>query len=126
MARSVPALALGMSIAAAPVLAIAAQKDAGPKPIEAEIPFARFGGVQDWQPDGRRGVIIRGRGQDQWYYGTLMGTCSNLPFETAIGIEQDTRNVIDRYSMIIVGGERCALNSFVMSEPPPNQRKKEK
>jgi hypothetical protein len=120
------ALALAMSVAAAPALSSAAEKHTGPKPIEAEIPFARFGGVQDWHADGSRGIYIRGRGQDQWYYGTLMGPCSGLPFATTIGIEQDARDVIDRYSSIIVEGRRCALNSFVMSEPPPSQRKKEK
>src|SRR5437868_2083237 len=108
-ATSFPALAVEKAIA---------------KPIEAEIPFARFGGVQDWAADGSRGIFIRGRAQDQWYYGTLMGPCSGLPFATAIGIEQDARDVIDRYTTIRVEDQRCALSSFVMSEPPPSQRKK--
>lgn len=121
-----PALAFTVSVMAAPPLSFAATKHTAPKPIEVEIPFARFGGVQDWSADGSRGIYIRGQGQDQWYYGKLMGPCSGLPFATAIGIEQDARDVVDRYTTIIVEGQRCSLNSFVMSEPPPNQRKKEK
>jgi hypothetical protein len=96
----------------------------GPKPIEAEISFARFGGIQNWEADGSRGLFVRGRGQDQWYYATLMGHCSGLSFANAIGIEHDARDTFDRHSSIIVDGKTCALTSFVMSEPPPSQKKK--
>jgi hypothetical protein len=123
--KFLPAIAVAFGVLAAPLPSRAADKVVEPSPLEAEIPFARFGGVQDWRADGTRGLFIRGRGMDQWYYATLMGSCSGLPFATAIGIEQDARDVIDRYSTIIVNGQRCSFSSFAMSEPPASHRKKD-
>lgn len=122
----ISAVVVAMSLAAAAVPSNAAEKAVPPKPLEASIPLASFGGVQDWRADGTRGLFIRGIGMDQWYYATLMSPCTQLPFADAIGIARDARDVIDRYSSIIVRGQSCAFASLAMSEPPPSKTTKKK
>jgi hypothetical protein len=87
---------------------------------EVSIPFVNHGAVQDFRADGRNGVYIRGIGS-QWYYARTLGTCQELPWANAIGVQSRGTDTLDRYSTLIVHGERCPLQSLVASDPPPRK-----
>jgi hypothetical protein len=95
--------------------------------VESSIVFPSDSTIRNWQADRDRGIWIRGRGND-WYYGTFAGFCRDLDFAQAIGFETRGAGRLDKFSSIVVRGERCQLSSFVTSAPPPSkaERKAEK
>jgi hypothetical protein len=120
-----------MTLKSAPILlSIAALLAAAPAtaetpvaPQEASIPFVNMGSVQDWRADGSSALYIQDLGR-KWYHATLMGHCNDLPFATAIGIETKGIDTLDRFGTIIAGHQRCPIQSFVTSGPPPKKAKK--
>jgi hypothetical protein len=92
-------------------------------PEEATIHFADHGVIQDFQADGREALYLRGVGS-QWYHATLMGPCNDLDFANAIGFDAGALGDFDRFSTLIVRGQRCAVKSVVKSGPPPGRKGK--
>lgn len=90
---------------------------------EVRIPFANHGSIDNWQADGRDALYLQGMGR-QWYRATLMAPCQDLPFANAIGFETRGTSDFDRFSTIIVRGQRCAVKSVVKSAPPPKKPRK--
>lgn len=122
------AAALGAAaLSSAPAAAQAAQHQGhAPAPAaqakEARIPFASM--VRDYRAEGRDVIYLRA-GRD-WYRGTFMAPCQELPW--AWNIRFDTSpggSAIDRFSTVIARGERCQLNSLVKidGEPPRTAKK---
>lgn len=89
-------------------------------PPEASIPFTNHGSIDNWQADGRDALYVQGLGR-QWYHATLMAPCQELPFANAIGFETRGTNDFDRFSTIVVRGQRCPVKSVVRSGPPPRK-----
>lgn len=130
------AAAIGMTLAAAswPASAADPPKDAPPevseadrdamkedaRPPQASIPFAQRS-ITNWVPDGRKGVYIRAQGR--WYYARVVQPCIGLDFATAIGFDTGPMSTFDRYSYLLVDGDRCMLNSVHRSTPPPGRAK---
>lgn len=89
----------------------------------ASIPFIRFGQIYNFEADGDRGVYL----QDQhrrWYYATLIGPCTDLPFTNRIAV--DTRfngDTLDSTGALLVGHDRCMIEKLVTSGPPPKKAK---
>jgi hypothetical protein len=85
----------------------------------ASIPFVRFGQIYNFEADSDRGVYL----QDQhrrWYYARVLGPCTGLPFATRLGV--DTRfggDTLDSTGTLLVGGERCKIDTLTTSAPPP-------
>ena len=102
------ALAIG---AAAPVLAADAPK-------EARINFVDHGGIRDWRIVDRDTLLIRARG-NQWYKAELFMPAYGLPFAPAIGFDTGFGSSFDRFSSIIVRGQRYPLRSLVKVDAPP-------
>lgn len=94
-----------------------------PKPAEARIPFANRHGIHGWQVIDRTALYIQDEHR-HWYRATILGDCIDLPFARAIGFETDASDTFDRFSAIIVRGERCPLTSLIASEAPPKKEKK--
>ena len=87
----------------------------------ARIPFIRFGQIYNFQADNDRGVYL----QDQhrrWYYATVFGPCTGLPFATRIGV--DTRfagDTLDSTGTLLVDGQRCKIDQLTTSDGPPKK-----
>lgn len=91
-------------------------------PVEASIPFANQGSISNWRADGRDAIFIQDVSGD-WYRATLMGNCSDLPFAETVGFDAGTMGRLDKFSSVIVRGQRCAFTSFVASAPPSKKVK---
>jgi Family of unknown function (DUF6491) len=106
-------------------LASLAQSPAPEKPAareEVSIPFAQFGGIDDWRADGTKALYIKGRGSNDWYYAKLFSTCQGLNFANTIGFRNEAAGDFDRFSTILVDGQSCPLTSLVKSEKPPPKK----
>lgn len=93
---------------------------------ETSIPFIGTIGLYDFEADGDRGVWLQDQ-QRRWYYATVVGPCTGLPFAVRIGV--DTRfggNQLDRTGTLLVDRQRCPINSLVASNGPPTKAKKAK
>jgi hypothetical protein len=86
---------------------------------EVSIPFANFGGIDDWRADGRQALYIKGRRNNDWYYAKLLSSCQGLPFAEAVGFKGNPPSTFDKFSTIIVDGQSCPLVSLIKSEKPP-------
>ena len=113
------ALMLAAALAALPVDASAAPATIGQ---EARIAFANNLNIRDFRADGRNAVYIQDRSRN-WYRATFTTPCRELPFARSIGVDTRRDRSLDRYSTLIVSGNRCQLNSFVRVAAP---RKKSK
>lgn len=113
-------LALTPALAtAAPAPATAATTTAAE---QASIPFPNSASIRTWEATDRDTLYIQGPGR-QWYRATLMSPCLDLPFTEVIGFETRGAPTFDRFSSIVVRGQRCQLNSLVKSDPPPKKEK---
>jgi|GEM_PF-618055 len=89
---------------------------------EARIPFPEYGGIDSWRPVDDDTLYIKGR-SGQWYRAELMGPCIGLRHKVAIGFEIRPAGSFDRFSSIIVDGQRCPLRSLTKIESPPDERR---
>ncbi len=88
------------------------------KSEQARIHFVNRGAIRDWQPDGERGLWIRANHR-QWYYADLSFRCNGLDFVNSIGFDTGPVGSFDKFSTVLVDGQRCPVASVVKSEPPP-------
>jgi hypothetical protein len=109
------------SAAPAPGAAPAPPPAAAP---EAQIPFAKTN-IWNWQVVDDKTVLIQDQGH-RWYKATLYGTCINLSFVQRIGFDSSPDGTFDRFSAILVRGERCPLRSLVETSAPPKKAKSKK
>jgi len=93
------------------------------KPIEMSIPFVSHGGIRDWRAIDRDTLYVQDI-HGHWYRAELMSGCHDLPFANAIGFEAWGTDRFDKFSSVIVRGQRCPLESFVASGPPPKKARK--
>jgi hypothetical protein len=108
-------------------LALAASAGAAPAPPpapgeEVRIPFANMGGIRNFHAEDDDVVYL----QDyrwHWYRAQLVGTCPELSWAMRIGIDTRGTTMFDRYSSLLVNGERCQLGSLTRSGPPPPRAK---
>jgi hypothetical protein len=81
------------------------------------IPFANHGGIRDWRADDNRSLWIEGR-SGQWYYAEMFGPCFGLNFAERIGFVTAPYGSFDRWSSVIVDGQKCTIGSLRLSDPP--------
>lgn len=121
LAFSLAAATLPLSAAAAdePVAQSAPKSASAPRAlgVEASIAFPAHGTIRNFEADGDDGVWIEGPRGD-WYYAKLIGTCPDLGFVQAIGIDTRGSARLDKFGTILVRGQRCAITSFVTAEKP--------
>jgi len=119
--RSRKALAIALLVA---VPALAAKP--GPAPGgEASIAFPNHGGIYDWHAVDRETLYVQDASR-RWYLAKLMGPCLDLDFASRIGFVSSGNDVFDRFSSILVKGQRCPLQSLVRSGPPPKKARHHK
>jgi hypothetical protein len=95
--------------------AMAADAD---RPKDASIPFADMGSIRNFDPVDSHTLYIEDV-HGQWYKASLMGPCIDLPFATAVGFDTGGTRTLDRFSSVIVNGNRCAFESLVETATPP-------
>lgn len=105
---------LALMLAAPP--AIAAQPG---KQSEASIPFANHFGVRDWVSQGDQTIYFQAYSGRQWYKATLWRPSPDLPFATAIGFDTGPIDRLDKWSTVVIEGQRYPLLSFVAVDGPP-------
>ena len=93
------------------------------RPIEMSIPFVSHGGIRDWRAIDRDTLYVQDV-HGYWYRAELMGNCLDLPYAEAIGFDASGTDRFDKFSTVIVRGQRCPLQSFVASGPPPRKERR--
>ncbi len=125
MAAAMNSLILALAAAAA---APGAPADSEPPPRarqEARIPFVAFGTIRHFEPVGKNLVFLQDR-RRRWYRAELAGRCLELPHAHYIGVDTGGGPFVDRFSALIVEGQRCQLRSLTRSEAPPPRRQDRK
>jgi len=117
LALSLAAMLLPLSAAAATEPA----KEPRELGVESSIVFPNDSSIRNWQADDERGIWVEGR-RGEWFYGSFIGTCRDLDFAQAIGLDTRGASRLDKFATILVRGERCQLSSFVTSAPPPSKQ----
>jgi Family of unknown function (DUF6491) len=92
--------------------------------VEASITFPDRT-IRNFEADGDRGIWIEDQ-QRRWYYGTFIGPCQDLNFAQGIGFDTQGLSRFDKFSRIIVRGDRCQLNSLVTAEKPLSRKERKR
>jgi hypothetical protein len=88
---------------------------------EVSIPFARFGGIWNFEAQDDDVIYLQDRSRN-WYRAQLSGPCFGLRFADGIGVDTRGSASFDRFSTLIVGQDRCQIESLTRSGPPPRRR----
>lgn len=116
-------IALLAAAAATPALAApAADAPARVQAEQASIPFAGFR-IRNFHADEDDVVYLEDRGR-RWYRAELIGPCREIRWARAIGIDTRGSSSFDRFSALIVDGQRCQLSSLTPSEKPARRKAK--
>lgn len=86
----------------------------------AALPFADLGNIRSWQPDGSGAMYIESSRRN-WYRATFFAPCINLPFAFAVAFVTEPNGSLNRYSSILVDGERCWFQTFSEATEPVNE-----
>lgn len=124
MIAALLATAAAGAVQAAPDKA-APDKAAAPKAPEASIPFANHRGIWDWRATDANTLYVQDIHR-AWYKATLFSPCIDLPFAQTVGFKTGPLDTFDRYSTLLVDGDRCTLASVVKSDPPPGEGHRKK
>ena len=89
---------------------------------EVSIPFADHGGIRNWQAVDRDTLLVEGTHR-RWYRVELMNGCFELPFAQRVGFRSNPTGDFDRFSSVLVRGQRCAVKSVTEAPPPPRRAK---
>jgi hypothetical protein len=90
---------------------------AQPASLQTRIPFANFGGIEDWRAVNDELLYVEGR-DDQWYRVDLFAPCTGLRFEQSVGFVAEPTGSFDRFSSIVVDGRECNVRSVTPGTPP--------
>ena len=112
-----PLAALGAALFAA-VPAVARDVPIGQ---ETYIAFPNQSSIRTFRTIDRDTIYFQDR-QRRWYRGEVIGPCFDLPFAQAIGFDVRGTSRLDRFSTLLVRGQRCQLSSLVRSEAPPTRK----
>ena len=106
--------------------AISSHADTPPPPPapEAQIPFSNHN-IWNWQVVDDKTLLIQDNSR-KWYKATLFGTCINLSFAEQVGFDASPGGTFDKFSAILVRGQRCPLSSLVETTAPPKKSKAKK
>lgn len=91
--------------------------------IETRINFPNNGAIRNFEADGSDGIWLEDR-QRRWYYADFVGSCQEMNFAHAIGFDTRGSSSLDRFSTIIVSGERCSIASLVTASKPLSRKER--
>jgi hypothetical protein len=110
---------LTLLLAAPPALA------AGNAQPRAAIAFANHDGVRDWVAVGDQTIYFQDNFR-HWYKATLFAPSTELPFAQAIGLDTGPMGSLDKWSNVIIRGQRYPISAFVPVDGPPVKTTKHK
>ena len=116
------ALFLAAALAAPAAAAPASEAAASGVVREARIPFVNFGGIRNYHVEDDDVVYLQDQRRN-WYRAQLSGPCFNLRSAFGIGVDTRGSSDFDRFSTIVVGGERCPVESLTHSEKPQKKKR---
>ena len=119
MKRTILLAAAALGLAAAP--ASAASPEQPSAPAEARIPFVNHGGIHNWRAVDGDTLYIQDR-MRRWYRVELAYRAFGLPYAWAIGFETRGVDTFDRFSSVVVEGQRIPVESLVRVDGPPPGR----
>jgi uncharacterized protein DUF6491 len=94
-------------------------------PHPAPAPYVEHADLLKWLSDGDRGLWVQASDL-RWFYAGLAGTCHGLQSTNSVHFDTGGSSRIDHTSSVIVpGGPRCRVRSFVPSNGPPRDRNKD-
>ncbi len=93
--------------------------------VETRIVFPNQGAIRNFEPDGNDGIWLEDR-QRRWYYAEFLGGCQELNFAQAIGFDTRGSATFDKFSSIVVGGDRCQIASLVTANKPLSRKERQK
>lgn len=85
--------------------------------VETRIMFPHHSAIRNFETDGNDGIWLEDR-QRRWYFAELLGGCNDLDFANAIGFDTGGVSYFDKFSSIIVRGQKCQLVSLLTAEKP--------
>ena len=89
---------------------------------DASIPFANT--IRNYRTgkDVEKSLLLEGS-NGNWYRARLDSFCARaLPWENAIGVVQDATNSFDKFSTVVIDGQRCrvvAVDQIADPDHPP-------
>jgi len=84
----------------------------------ASIPFANHHGVRNWVAQGNDTIYFEDN-FGRWYRAVLFAPSMDLGFTNAIGIDSGPMGTLDKWSAVIVRGQRYPFQSFERVDGPP-------
>jgi hypothetical protein len=93
--------------------------------VEASIAFPNYGAIRNFEADGTDGIWLEDD-RRRWYYGEFLGKCHDLNFAQAVGFDTRGTPRFDKFSKIIVNGDRCVLTSLVTAEKPLSRKERKR
>lgn len=93
--------------------------------VETKINFPNQGAIRNFEADGNDGIWLEDR-QRRWYYAELLGGCQELNFAQAIGFDTGGSATFDKFSTIIVAGDKCQVASLVTANKPLPRKERQK
>jgi hypothetical protein len=111
--------AAALAVAMTPV----AMTLAGPYVEEADgSTFISHALLRNWLADGERGLWIQVV-NSEWFYARFSGACHGLNSTNSLAFDTGSSGNIDRTtSVVLPGGERCAMQTFAPSAGPSKNR----
>jgi hypothetical protein len=105
------------------LLAPASAEGKAKNSADARIPFVNHGGIRDWMAPDDHTLYIQGTG-NRWFKAETMGTCQGLRFADRVGFDTGAVDTFDRFSSIVVRGQKCQISSLVQVPGPPSGKGK--
>lgn len=103
-------------------IAVAQEAD---KPVErASIPFADLGGIRDFRAESDSVLYVQGNHR-KWYRVEFFGPCFGLRSSETLAFVTSHDGSLDRFSSVLVRGDRCYFRSFEAVDEPPFAKKDE-
>jgi hypothetical protein len=89
---------------------------------EASVPWLHRRPLRDFRMDPKsdEGLYVQDTSRN-WYYARLIGPCPALHGAYAIGVDTRRTDRLDRHSEFLVRDDRCGIESFTHSAPPPGR-----
>jgi hypothetical protein len=107
----------GPALGAAIVLLAGISTHAVAEQTRTAIPFADLGNIHDWHADSADELYIEAANR-KWYRTTFWSPCNPLPFASTIAFVTEPTGELDKYSSILVEGERCWFKTFEQTTAP--------
>ena len=89
---------------------------------QATINFVHLGSIDDWHAEGDKAILIE-TVNDRWYRAEFFSPCISLAWQESVAFITSPRGQLNRFSAIVVRGERCQFQNLE-EIPAPSQTAK--